>query len=92
MEPGTILVPGNLVRFCRKSKEGFLEYYAASADGYMHRYTGSGYPKHRFPCGTIGLFIRPSAGVPESIGIILVDDKLLYISYDELEEMAPQAK
>ena len=67
-------------------KGKFIEYGIATADGYLLPRTGMfEFPKHKFPAGQLGMFIRPSAGVPEGIGIVLVDDKLLYVSYGELE-------
>lgn len=54
----------------------------------MLPHKGLEYQKHRFSCETIGMFIRPSVAHPEDIGIVLVNDKLLYVSYDELEEVA----
>lgn len=70
--------------FRQKSTSGILAYGLATADGYIRR-TESGYPEHRFPAGSIGMFIRSTAGVTDGCGIVLVDDKLLYVSFDEID-------
>jgi len=42
---------------------------------------------HEFSSSSTGMFISPSSNLPRTCGIVLVDDKLLYVNYDEIAEL-----
>lgn len=81
MRYGTVLIPGNLMRFSR-AKELNLGYGIANAKGNL-----SGRGSYRFPRERYAMFIRGSAGAPEAIGIFLVDEQLIYVNYSEIEKV-----
>jgi hypothetical protein len=84
--------PGDLVRFTTETSTDTLAFGLAK-DGQLvpasqcdytvsnHYHSGKSYS---FPKSSIGLFIEPSRDYSSMIGIVMVDDKLLYVNYAQI--------
>jgi len=73
--------PGTLVKFCPFAPSEMLS-YSITED--RKRVRGKW---HEFSAIAAGIFISESAEHPKMCGIVLVDDKLLYVNYEEIAEL-----
>lgn len=84
--------PGALVRFTTETSDENIAFGLAK-DGQLvpasqcdytvsnHYHSGKSYS---FPKSSVGLFIEPSRDYSSMIGIVMVDDKLLYVNYSQI--------